>query len=91
MNLQIKLTDNGGVITGDRESLLIVIEGARRDLNACAQAAGGSPEWRQKYAKLAAEIAALSAHVPRVNLFAAEPLAERPKPAPVSTFAGLLE
>lgn len=76
MRISIDIPDAGdGQITGDRESLLLLIEGARRDLNACAQAQGGSSEWKARYGRLSAELTRLSAGVPRANLFAADPLA----------------
>lgn len=92
MRLSFNLPESGDCsIVGDRESLLVVIEAARRDLNACSQALGASTEWRNLYAKLATDLATAAANVPRVNLMAKEPFGEAPRvcshpddPSPVS-------
>lgn len=78
MLLNFNIPETGpGSISGSREDLLILIEAARRDLNACAQAAGASNEWKTRYGKLGDELGA-NCHrydVPRVDLMAREPFA----------------
>lgn len=76
MRLSFTISESGDIsIVGDRESVLVVIEAARRDLNALAQAPGASPEWKNRYGKLASELAAQCSHVPRINLTNRDPMA----------------
>lgn len=75
MRLSINLTGEHPTITGDIEGVLVVIEAARRDLNAMAQALGASSEFKAAYGRLARALTAAAADVPRVNLMDRDPFA----------------
>lgn len=67
-DVMIDLDDEIGTLSGTRDSVLVLLEAARRDLNAMSQALGASPERKIAYGKLAASLNRLLEPLPRVNL-----------------------
>jgi hypothetical protein len=74
--LTIVVDDDQVTIKCDRRFGTVLIEGARRDLNAMSQAFGLAPELRNQYSRFAAELTTASKAIPRVNLFAPEAKSE---------------
>lgn len=75
MRIAIDLESTPPTITGDLEGVLVVVEAARRDLNAMGQALGASSDFKAHYGRLARTLSAAAADVPRVNLMDRQPFA----------------
>lgn len=86
MRIEIDLKGDTPTITGDLEGVLVVVEAARRDLNAMAQAMGASSEFKAAYGRLAQALGAAAVDVPRPNLMDRQPFAGLTMPTPITRY-----
>ena len=68
LNIDVDPVDGAITITGSRDSVLVLLEAARRDMNAMSQALGAGNELKHAYAVLAGQLRKATEGLPRVSL-----------------------